>query len=291
MEQKQKADGFSLVELSIVLVIIGLLVGGVFVGQNLVKSAELRSQMEQVKRYQAGVNTFRMKYDGLPGDISTATRLFLPSEWPDIANGDGNERVADAGGNYMDLTGEIIQFWMQLSAARVIEGSFSTTPTIGEGFPKNAIGRNGMIAVYDAVWQQANVFYIGVADAPDPGTDDTIIGADTLTPADAAEIDAKFDDGHPYFGNVLARAETGWSYNKKPDYIDPTAFLPARLPVYAQMLQNMLVPPVYADVEVTAMRDACVSREDLGSEDASEQAATYARDNTYAACQLSIRIE
>lgn len=291
MNQKQGTSGFSLVELSIVLVIIGLLVGGVFVGKSLIKSAELRSQMEQVKRYQAGVNTFRMKYDGLPGDVSTATRLFLPSEWPNIVNGDGNQRIADGAGTYEDLTGEIIQFWMQLSAARVIEGSFNTASAIGEGFPKNAIGRNGMIAVYDADWQQANVFYIGVANAPDPGTDDTIIGADTFTPVEAAEIDTKFDDGHPYFGKVLARAENGWNFNKKPDYIDPAAFLPGQLPVYAQMGQDIFVTSAYADVEVTALRDACVSREDMGSDEASEQAASYARDNTYAACQLSVRIE
>ena len=61
--------GFTLVELSIVLVIIGLIIGGVLVGRDLITAATVRAQIAQIEKYQTAVNTFRGKYGYLPGDI------------------------------------------------------------------------------------------------------------------------------------------------------------------------------------------------------------------------------
>ncbi|MBY6117485.1 prepilin-type N-terminal cleavage/methylation domain-containing protein [Mameliella alba] len=69
-------SGFSLVELSIVLVILGLLIGGVLTGQNLIRAAELRSVMTEFKTYQTAVMTFRDKYFALPRDMTNATDFF-----------------------------------------------------------------------------------------------------------------------------------------------------------------------------------------------------------------------
>jgi prepilin-type N-terminal cleavage/methylation domain-containing protein len=62
-------QGFTLIELSIVLVIIGLIVGGVLVGQNLIAAAAVRAQISQIEKYQTAANAFRGKYGYLPGDI------------------------------------------------------------------------------------------------------------------------------------------------------------------------------------------------------------------------------
>src|SRR3954463_15618522 len=62
--------GFTLIELSIVLVIIGLIVGGILVGQDLIKAAEIRATVGQIEKYNSAVNTFRTKYNGIPGDLS-----------------------------------------------------------------------------------------------------------------------------------------------------------------------------------------------------------------------------
>src|SRR6187549_3006919 len=62
--------GFTLIELSIVLVIIGLIVGGVLVGRDLIKAAQLRKQISQITDVNLGANTFKLKYNALPGDIS-----------------------------------------------------------------------------------------------------------------------------------------------------------------------------------------------------------------------------
>ena len=67
---------FSLVELSIVLVILGLLVGGILAGQSLIHAAELRAVSSEYQRYRTAIYAFRDKYLGLPGDITTATNFW-----------------------------------------------------------------------------------------------------------------------------------------------------------------------------------------------------------------------
>jgi prepilin-type N-terminal cleavage/methylation domain-containing protein len=61
--------GFTLIELSIVLVIIGLIVGGVLVGQDLINASHVLAQVAQITKYNTAVNTFQLKYGYLPGDI------------------------------------------------------------------------------------------------------------------------------------------------------------------------------------------------------------------------------
>src|ERR1700733_3923945 len=61
--------GFTLIELSVVLVIIGLIVGGILVGRNLVDASEVRAQITQIEKLNQAVNTFRDKFNGIPGDL------------------------------------------------------------------------------------------------------------------------------------------------------------------------------------------------------------------------------
>ena len=64
--------GFTLIELSIVLVIIGLIAGGVLIGRDLINAAAIRAQISQIEKIQTAVNTFRGKFNALPGDMGTA---------------------------------------------------------------------------------------------------------------------------------------------------------------------------------------------------------------------------
>jgi prepilin-type N-terminal cleavage/methylation domain-containing protein len=77
--------GFTLIELSIVLVIIGLIVGGVMVGKDLIKSAEIRKSINSLEQVNTAVNTFKMKYGCVPGDCTNTTSLFSG-----ISAGNGN---------------------------------------------------------------------------------------------------------------------------------------------------------------------------------------------------------
>src|SRR5215475_14851525 len=96
-------QGFTLVELSIVLVIIGLIVGGVLVGQDMIKAAELRSTISQIEKYNTAVNTFRDKYRYIPGDINQthAVNVGLYNRTANVnaGNGDGNGLLESCGAN------------------------------------------------------------------------------------------------------------------------------------------------------------------------------------------------
>ena len=67
------AGGFTLIEISIVLVIIGLIIGGVLVGRDLINAAAIRAQISQIEKYNTAVNTFKVKFNALPGDMNATT--------------------------------------------------------------------------------------------------------------------------------------------------------------------------------------------------------------------------
>ncbi|MBY0354312.1 MAG: prepilin-type N-terminal cleavage/methylation domain-containing protein, partial [Rickettsiales bacterium] len=95
-------SGFSLLELSVVLVIISLIAGGVVFGKNLVRQAAVRSVVTDALKYQSAVQLFRDTYNALPGDFSTATSLWgaaaacMPTadfSGTATCNGNGNGRL------------------------------------------------------------------------------------------------------------------------------------------------------------------------------------------------------
>jgi prepilin-type N-terminal cleavage/methylation domain-containing protein len=86
-------NGFTLIELSIVLVIIGLLVGGVLVGRHLIRAAELSQFSSEVQELNLKITVFKDKYGGKPGDLDKASQFF--SSCVDIG---GNTCNGDGGG-------------------------------------------------------------------------------------------------------------------------------------------------------------------------------------------------
>ena len=58
----KKRSGFTLIELAIVLVVIGLITGGILVGQDLIQAGQLRSVISQVEKYETAANSFKLKY-------------------------------------------------------------------------------------------------------------------------------------------------------------------------------------------------------------------------------------
>ena len=68
--------GFTLVELAIVLVVIGLITGGIFVGTILVRESQLKAVISEIAKYRSALNAFHEEYHGLPGDLPNATNFW-----------------------------------------------------------------------------------------------------------------------------------------------------------------------------------------------------------------------
>lgn len=206
-------QGFTLVEMSIVLVIIGLIVGGVLVGQDLIRQGEITSLTTQVQQYQTAVSTFQVKYNAFPGDLASANTIVAGA----VDSKGNNDGVLDSGSlptSYPTTIGssssnEFLGFWNQLGAAGMIEGAFSAAtsalvlPINSTGTQPNApglkTGRGGFFAYGMA--DRKNYMQLGVMAAAST----TIATANNLRPDEAFGIDKKIDDGNPNSGNILAR--------------------------------------------------------------------------------------
>lgn len=221
--------GFSLVELSIVLVILGLLTGGILAGQSLIRGAELRSISSDLSRYQSAIHTFRDKYSALPGDMNNATAFWgaqhataatcrtTASTSALTCNGDGNGQIStmDSGVTHS----EFFRSWQHLANAGLIEGSYSgvggaggvTDSDIGINVPAGRISRTGFSLSHIGVQSAAPDWYDGnypnmLNFGGEPTTWQTSMPA--ISPDEAWGLDTKLDDGKPAYGSVVAFKST-----------------------------------------------------------------------------------
>ena len=211
--------GFTLIELSIVLVIIGLIVGGVLVGQDLIRAAEIRATISQYEKYNTAVNTFRGKYNAIPGDIAyTDANSFAltTTTLTSVSAANGNGLIDGYGTDVTYFLGEPVIFWNELTVAGLMDGSYGTAMTdagvIGAAITSVATANNYMPAAKLGRGNSFNVsttgginyYMIGGFSAVTAATG--VYGAQTnnLTPQEAYNIDKKLDDGLPSSGSIRA---------------------------------------------------------------------------------------
>jgi len=228
-----KSNGFTLVELSIVLVIIGLLVGGILIGQSLINTAQINSFIRQIQQYDIAVANFKSTYKCLPADCKSF-------------GGNGDGLITEAGGIQDDtFNGEIGSFWNILTSLKLIKNNvvYSNTATsgirAGVNVPKSSIGKNTGILVA-CEWE--NTVRGGGSDMQDYAdwdgkynyyhifstagtTSDSILtgtaGLDySLSVNDTLAIDSKMDDGNAIKGDVRVASnfERIAFYNGSPTY-------------------------------------------------------------------------
>jgi prepilin-type N-terminal cleavage/methylation domain-containing protein len=222
-----RSCGFTLIEMSIVLVIIGLIVGGVLVGQDLIRAAGIRATIAQIEKYNQAVNTFREKYGALPGDLNaqTANQFGFAARGQHAGEGDGNEVLegihADANGmndGTFQGAGETAMFWVDLSTANLIEGGFNTATSnimppatitgaaLNNYLPPAKLGGSNYVYVWSGGYHNAlnGLNYYGVSAVTSITTAGYIYSSLGLTVRQAYSIDQKVDDGLPQSGNVIA---------------------------------------------------------------------------------------
>lgn len=217
--------GFTLIELSIVLVIIGLIIGGVLVGQNLIKAAQAQSQISQITKYQTATATFYGKFGYLPGDIKDpdASNFGFVARGPYAGQGDGNGSIQ---GNYNNtagtpcrlcqIAGELVMFWVDLSTAKLIDQKFSlaspstlhgslTASTVNTLIPAAKINGGSIYVYSDYNGTATGINYFGLSAASQTDASGNLYSVPNLTVQEAYGIDAKIDDGSPQGGNVTAQ--------------------------------------------------------------------------------------
>ena len=212
-----RSPAFSLVELSIVLVILGLLAGGVLSGQSLIRAAELRSVSTEYERYTSAVLTFKEKYFALPGDIPNATAFWGKdnthcsgdsgtTKIPGTCNGNGDGIMGTT--NAADTNAEVFRSWQHLTLAGLIEGSYTgqsgpTSPSEfgvpGVNVPKSRFPNTGW-----TFWWGGNYPGDDHSYAFDYGNMLRFGTGPVLTPSELWNIDKKMDDGKPATGKIMA---------------------------------------------------------------------------------------
>tara|TARA_B100001123_G_scaffold262669_1_gene292561 strand:+ start:303 stop:1085 length:783 start_codon:yes stop_codon:yes gene_type:complete len=215
---------FSLVELSIVLVILGLLTGGILTGQSLIRAAELRSVTTEFQRYQTAALSFRDKYFAMPGDMPNATAF-----WGTAATCPGVRATAAAGvcngngdgvlRNDSPQSHEVFGAWEHLGSAGLVEGTYtgntydtgtatSNASMIGTNIPASRMGNAGWSFYH---FTPRPISDTGYFDGPygyffffGATTGTNVSYNPVLTPEEAWNIDTKIDDGMPATGKVLS---------------------------------------------------------------------------------------
>lgn len=231
---------FTLIEISIVLVIIGLIVSGVLVGRTLIRSAELRSVITDAEKFQTAMGTFRVKYSSMPGDFGNAQAMFGVSQYAcPTGNGVvtyGTFPSGTCNGNengQIDLgTQEMFLVWQHLALAGMIPGQYSGVQgaawvyscSLGWNCPGSRLAYSGYGMRYEAsvtgsrsvaggdwyVGSYGNTLEFGSDPYVYPVTAWPTEHPNSLSPSELQSLDTKFDDGLPASGHIMTQAPSYW---------------------------------------------------------------------------------
>src|SRR5262245_28250253 len=190
----RNSAGFTLIEIAIVLVIVGLLLGGVLKGQELITAARVRSLISQQDGIKAAFFGFQDRYRALPGDYASASSSITCAGSCPSGNGDGRIENPDNAGAAATAHEEIF-VWTHLTAAGFLNGSYSATSSTAapsdSDTPKNPYSVFVNL-VYD------NVYGDPAASGTPPKH--TFKTGGEIPVEIIAEVDRKIDDGKAFSG-------------------------------------------------------------------------------------------
>lgn len=202
--RKLHIRGFTLIEMSIVLVITGLVIGMILNFQNVLDNSKMRKLIVEVNEVKQAVATFKMKYKAFPGDFAEAT-----VRWPSggAANGNGDGSV------YGETEG--LAAWQHLALAGMYPGSYNGTypgglnpPIIGQNVPGTAID-----GTWFNLWQHTGVNAIyGRGDISLNFNGGSSLWGGALTGVQAYKFDKKYDDAIASKGTIYGAKDFDHSW-------------------------------------------------------------------------------
>ena len=200
----RRQSGFTLIEIAIVLVIIGLLLGGILKGQELINSARVKNLATDFRNIPTFIYAYQDKFKALPGDDPNATVHVGAGITPAITNGNGNG-VLDGTWFSTTATDETVLFWQQVRLAGLAPGITTIPGTLpGDYNPKNASG--GFIGIQSGTTVAANSPIVSATTGPISGA--YIICSTGILGKFVKQLDTQMDDGNTETGSMMATPTT-----------------------------------------------------------------------------------
>ncbi len=196
LQKTTKQRGFTLIEIAIVLVIIGLLLGGVLQGQQLIENSRVKSATNDFNGIAAGAFSYQDRYGRLPGDDPGAV-VGRGSSWPASAAGDGNGVIDDDATNVFApaAASETTYFFQNLRSAGFISGDATQVGKLA--LPANPFG--GLITIMSGT-------ALGDGAMPPNTLNGNKVCMGNVSGSSAIALDTQLDDGKPNSGRFRASA-------------------------------------------------------------------------------------
>lgn len=198
MKSSKTQGGFTLIEIAIVLVIIGLLLGGVLQGQQLIENSRVRSATNSLNGLAAAVFSYQDRYGRLPGDDPGAITT-RGASWPRAAAvaSQGNGVITSSGANAFNpaATDEVSFFFQDLRSAGFIQGD--STLTGANALPANPFGGLMTVETAGALSDGTNAM-AGLK-----------ICMGNVSGSASIALDTQLDDASPNSGRLRASADAG----------------------------------------------------------------------------------
>jgi len=196
---KRTQQGFTLVEIAIVLVIIGLLLGGILKGQEMITQAKIKNVVADFSGVSAAYYGYQDRYRAIPGDDPNAATRWTTAA-PAAVSGDGNGVVAGTWNNAgaaCTTAVEACSWWHHLRLAGFVSGT-------GPAQPFNAV--TGLLGVQTG--DGAGAATLATVAAGTGGFSGLIVCSGNLPDKIAIAVDTQMDDGVPISGNVRGLLQT-----------------------------------------------------------------------------------
>lgn len=208
MNKYQK--GFTLVEIAIVLVIIGLLLGGVLKGQELINSAKVKNLANDFRSIPVFIYGYQDKFKRLPGDDPNADTRFTGGKKASVTGQTPGNGVIEGSWNSTDVGSENVLFWQHVRLAGLAPGSTDFTSSTTASLPSNAEGGAIGIQMSTPIKGLSGTYYIcssGISSKLAQQLDTTLddgagdkgtLRAQSSTSTDAAKDGETYADGKSY---------------------------------------------------------------------------------------------